>query len=186
VNEPKPLSAIARVDALDWPRLQDDLNEVGHARTAELLDPAACRALRAMFDEPRWFRSTVDMTRHRFGSGTYRLHRPGTWPDTLDAWLERCHAAGQTRPTPLMLSYRAGDWNALHQDRYGELVFPFQVVIGLDRPGVDHDGGEFLMLEQRPRAQSRGFAATVARATPSSSRPSTGPSRRRAAGGRRR
>jgi len=69
VNEPKPLSATARVDALDWPRLQDDLNEVGHARTAELLDPAACRALRAMFDEPRWFRSTVDMTRHRFGSG---------------------------------------------------------------------------------------------------------------------
>jgi uncharacterized protein len=90
-----------------------------------------------------------------------RLGRPAPWPDTLEEWLAMCHAAGQTRPTPILLRYRAGDWNALHRDLYGDLVFPLQVVIGLDRPGVDHTGGEFLTVEQRPRAQSRGYAATL-------------------------
>jgi uncharacterized protein len=72
-----------------------------------------------------------------------------------------CHAAGQKKPTPILLRYVAGDWNALHRDLYGDLVFPMQVVIGLDEPGVDHTGGEFLTVEQRPRAQSRGYAATL-------------------------
>jgi hypothetical protein len=83
------------------------------------------------------------------------------WPDSLAEWLEICHEAGQTEPTPLMLHYEAGDWNALHRDIYGELVFPLQVVIGLDEPGADHTGGEFLLLEQRPRAQSRGTANVI-------------------------
>ena len=69
-----------------------------------------------------------------------------------------CHAAGQIKPTPILLKYGAGDWNALHRDLYGELVFPLQVVINLSQPGVDHTGGEFLLYEQRPRAQSRGTA----------------------------
>jgi hypothetical protein len=90
-----------------------------------------------------------------------RLGRSAPWPDTLDEWLARCAAAGQGKPTPILLRYRAGDWNALHRDLYGDLVFPLQVVIGLDEPGVDHTGGEFLTLEQRPRAQSRGYAATL-------------------------
>ncbi|MEU4700901.1 2OG-Fe(II) oxygenase [Nonomuraea dietziae] len=85
-----------------------------------------------------------------------RLGKPAPWPDTLEEWLEMCHAAGQTKPTPILLRYREGDWNALHRDLYGDLVFPLQVVIGLDRPGDDYDGGEFLLVEQRPRAQSRG------------------------------
>jgi len=85
-----------------------------------------------------------------------RLGRPAPWPDTLAEWLDDCHRAGQTRPTPILLKYQASDWNALHRDLYGDLVFPLQVVIGLDRPGVDHVGGEFLLVEQRPRAQSRG------------------------------
>ena len=85
------------------------------------------------------------------------------WPDDLDEWLERCHAAGQRRPTPLMLRYGPGDWNALHRDLYGELVFPLQVVIGLDEPGVDYTGGEFVVVEQRPRAQSRPTTATIPR-----------------------
>ncbi|MFZ3554410.1 2OG-Fe(II) oxygenase [Streptomyces sp. BH055] len=90
-----------------------------------------------------------------------RLNRSAPWPDTLDGWLERCHAAGQTRPTPILLRYGPGDWNALHRDIYGELVFPLQVVIGLDEPGVDFTGGEFLMTEQRARAQSRGYSTTL-------------------------
>ena len=84
-----------------------------------------------------------------------RLGQPAPWPDDFDAWIARCHAAGQTRPTPLLLRYGAGDWNALHRDLYGELVFPLQVVIGLDRPEVDYTGGEFVVVEQRTRAQSR-------------------------------
>ena len=64
-----------------------------------------------------------------------RLGRPQPWPDELDEWLAQCHAAGQTRSTPLLLSYGPGDWNTLHRDLYGDLVFPIQVVIGLDRPG---------------------------------------------------
>jgi hypothetical protein len=90
-----------------------------------------------------------------------RLGQPTPWPDDLDAWLDICHAAGQSRPTPLLLRYGPGDWNALHRDLYGDLVFPLQVVIGLDEPDADFTGGEFVMVEQRPRAQSRATVATI-------------------------
>jgi hypothetical protein len=90
-----------------------------------------------------------------------RLGREAPWPDTLDEWLDMCHRAGQTKPTALMLKYGPGDWNALHRDLYGELIFPLQVVVNLSEPGVDHTGGEFLLVEQRARAQSRGTATTL-------------------------
>ncbi|HEY0449940.1 2OG-Fe(II) oxygenase [Actinophytocola sp.] len=90
-----------------------------------------------------------------------KLGWSATWPDGLDEWLEECHSAGQTRPTPILLRYGEGDWNALHRDLYGDKVFPLQVVINLNEPGVDHTGGEFLMVEQRPRAQSRGIATLI-------------------------
>jgi hypothetical protein len=90
-----------------------------------------------------------------------RLGRPAPWPDTLDEWLRMCHDAGQARPTAILLRYRTGDWNALHRDLYGDLVFPLQVVINLNEPGVDHTGGEFLLMEQRLRAQSRGTATLL-------------------------
>ncbi|OMC09405.1 MULTISPECIES: 2OG-Fe(II) oxygenase [unclassified Mycobacterium] len=90
-----------------------------------------------------------------------KLRREAPWPDTLDEWLEMCHRAGQTKPTALMLKYGPGDWNALHRDLYGDLVFPLQVVINLNEPGATHTGGEFLLVEQRPRAQSRGTATTL-------------------------
>jgi len=77
------------------------------------------------------------------------------YPATLEAYLADCHAAGQTRPTPLLLRYEAGGFNCLHQDLYGDLLFPLQVVVLLSRPGEDFTGGEFLLVEQRPRAQSR-------------------------------
>jgi hypothetical protein len=76
------------------------------------------------------------------------------YPATLESFLDRCHAAGQTRPTPLVLRYEAGGYNCLHQDLYGDVAFPLQVVVVLSRPGVDYTGGEFVLVEQRPRAQS--------------------------------
>jgi hypothetical protein len=90
-----------------------------------------------------------------------RLGRPGVWPDAFEDWLDQCHRAGQNRPTPLLLRYGAGGWNALHRDLYGELVFPLQVVVGLDEPGTDYTGGEFLVVENRLRAQSRATVSMI-------------------------
>jgi hypothetical protein len=87
-----------------------------------------------------------------------KLRRTAPWPDTLEQWLNICRAAGQTKPTALLLKYGSNDWNALHRDLYGDLVFPLQVVINLSDPDTDYTGGEFLLVEQRPRAQSRGTA----------------------------
>ena len=95
--------------------------------------------------------------------------------------LERCRRAGQTRPAPLILRYGEGDWNALHQDLYGDVYFPFQIVTILSRPGVDFEGGEFVLVEQRPRAQSRAHVLTPPQGRSSSSRPSSGPARARPA-----
>ncbi|MFF9481642.1 2OG-Fe(II) oxygenase [Streptomyces sp. NPDC014733] len=182
----------ARVATTDPQALAADLEALGCAMTPPLLTPAQCRDLIALYDRPELFRSTVDMARHRFGSGSYRyfadplpgpvrelraalyplllpvardwadrLGRPAPWPDTLDAWLERCHSAGQDRSSQILLRYGPGDWNALHRDLFGDLVFPLQVVIGLDVPGDDYTGGEFLLVEQRPRAQSRGTTTVL-------------------------
>ncbi len=85
-----------------------------------------------------------------------------TYPTTLGEFLARCHAAGQTRPTPLLLKYEAGDYNCLHQDLYGDNVFPLQVAILLSQPGRDFDGGEFVVVEQRPRMQSRAEVVPLA------------------------
>jgi len=83
------------------------------------------------------------------------------FPETLESYLRACHAAGQKRPTPLLLSYTAGGYNCLHQDIYGDLAFPLQVVVMLSRRDADYTGGEFLLVEQRPRAQSRGHAIAI-------------------------
>ena len=88
---------------------------------------------------------------------------PDAFPPAHEELLQRCRAAGQERPTPLILRYGENDWNALHQDLYGDVFFPFQVLTVLSEPGVDHDGGEFVLLEQRPRAQSRAHVITPPR-----------------------
>ena len=181
-----------RVAAADWQAAARELDAAGAALLPRLLTPAECAQLAGLYDEPNRFRATIDMARHRFGSGQYRyfaapfpepvaalrgalyerllpiardwyarLGRPAEWPGTLAEWLAMCHAAGQARPTPILLRYQAGDWNALHRDLYGDKVFPLQVVINLNAPGTDHTGGEFLLVEQRPRAQSRGSALLI-------------------------
>ena len=83
------------------------------------------------------------------------LNSSQQWPSTLESFLCLCDKAGQTRPTPLLLKYGDGDFNRLHQDNYGELFFPIQAVILLSRPGLDFQGGQFVLVEQRPRSQSR-------------------------------
>lgn len=84
------------------------------------------------------------------------LSLPGKFPTELKEFLAHCHAHGQRKPTPLLLRYAAGDFNCLHQDLYGDVVFPFQVVVCLSRPEEEFTGGELLLVEQRPRAQSLG------------------------------
>ena len=176
----------------DVARLWDDLDRHGHAVTAPLLTPGQCAELTGLYDEAGPWRSRVDMARHRFGSGEYKyfdyplpepvarlrasfypllapianawqecLRLPDRYPENLDAFLDRCHAAGQTRATPLVLRYGEGGYNCLHQDIYGELAFPLQLMVMLSPPDA-YDGGEFLLVEQIPRAQSRGTAVTLA------------------------
>ena len=176
----------------DWSGVAAELDECGGAQLPRLITDSEAATVRGLYDDESHFRSTVDMTRYRFGAGRYRyfrtpypepierlkrelyprllpiardwyarLEREAPWPDTLDEWLERCHRAGQTKSTATLLRYGRGDWNALHRDLYGELVFPLQVVINLSDPGTDYTGGEFLLVEQRPRAQSRGTATQL-------------------------
>ena len=90
-----------------------------------------------------------------------RLGKPHRYPAALDEFLARCREQGQTRPTPLLLRYEAGGYNCLHQDLYGELAFPLQMVVALSARESDYTGGEFLLVEQRPRAQSRGEAIAI-------------------------
>ncbi len=185
-------STAQRVAGADWAAIAAELGASGCALTPPLVTEEETAGLAALYDEDRLFRSTVNMSKYRFGEGEYRyfarplpalvtelkqalyprllpvardwharLGRPAPWPDTLEEWLDMCHAAGQQKPTAILLRYRAGDWNALHRDIYGELVFPLQVVINLSHPGTDHAGGEFLLVEQRARAQSRGTATLI-------------------------
>ena len=156
-----------------------------------VLSRSHCYELRDRFDDDAHFRSTIVMERHRYGEGVYRYLRyplpdavaelrevayeslvpiANRWlellgspplPDSLDAMLERCRRAGQSRPTPLILRYGPGGYNCLHQDRYGEVAFPLQLAVALSAPGHDFTGGENVFVEQRPREQSRAHAVTL-------------------------
>ncbi|WP_337827284.1 2OG-Fe(II) oxygenase [Pseudonocardia sp. TMWB2A] len=92
-----------------------------------------------------------------------RMGLAARFPDAHTEFVARCHAAGQGRPTPLLLRYGAGDYNCLHQDLYGDHVFPLQLAVLLDEPGTDFDGGEFILTEQRPRMQSRAEVVPLAK-----------------------
>ena len=108
----------------------------------------------------RWFFPRLAPIANRWMAALGAAER---FPTDLKAWLARCATKGQRRPTPLLLRYVAGGFNCLHQDVYGALAFPLQVTIALSEHGRDYDGGEFLLVEQRPRAQSRGEAIALER-----------------------
>jgi hypothetical protein len=186
-----PKTIADRIESLAWTRIAADLNARGNAVTGPLLTPKECADLAALYGEEAPFRSRVVMARHGFGSGEYKYFaaplpetvatlRERIYPrlaETANRWqeatggeayptrhadyLKQCHAAGQKRPTPLLLRYEAEDYNCLHQDLYGELAFPIQATILLSDPEHDFTGGEFLLTEQRPRMQSRGEVVTL-------------------------
>lgn len=170
---------------IDWTAVAGDLNAHGCAVLPRLLDPAACAAMAARYDGDGFRSTVVmarhGFGSGEYRYFAYPLPDPvadlraalypplaeiaNRWNQALGerlrfpadhaAYLDRCHAAGQLRPTPLLLRYGPGDYNCLHQDLYGEHVFPLQAAILLSEPGRDFEGGEFVLTEQRPRMQSR-------------------------------
>jgi len=189
---PPPIPCPARGGGSGWGLDATALDADGYAVVPALLSPAECRALAALYDDDACFRSRVVMARHGFGEGEYKyfaaplpepvarlraaLYSPlaaianrwyaalgiaAQFPAAHAEYLERCHRAGQTKPTPLLLRYGAGDYNCLHQDLYGEHVFPLQATILLTARD-DFDGGEFVLVEQRPRRQSRATVVPLA------------------------
>jgi len=183
----------ARLAAIDWTAVAASVDERGYATTPPLLSAEACRDLAALYGEDAAFRSRIVMARHGFGRGEYKylryplpapvealrraaypalapianrwaeaLSEKRRYPATLEAYLAECRAAGQARPTPLILKYGAGDYNCLHQDLYGERVFPLQMTLLLSDPGW-FTGGEFVLVEQRPRRQSKAEVVALGR-----------------------
>ena len=179
----------------DWLAISESLSSSGYALTGQLLTPAQCAELVALYADHVNFRSQVVMERYRFGKGDYKYFRyplppvvrqlrestyphlckvANLWrtqlgqqgphlPETHHEFLERCKAAGQRLPTPLMLHYEEGGYNCLHQDLYGEIAFPLQLVVMLGQEGEDWKGGEFILVENVPRAQSRAEVITAPR-----------------------
>jgi len=174
-----------RVAALDWASVESELDEQGHALLNGLLTAEECREVASLYEEDvfrsrvvmgrhgfgkgeyKYFRYPLPETIAELRSRLYARLAPlaNRWNEAMGVevrypgehaeFLARCERAGQGSPTPLLLQYRAGDYNCLHQDLYGEHVFPLQVAILLAEPGRDFTGGEFVMTEQRPRMQSR-------------------------------
>src|ERR1700756_4453426 len=170
----------------DWEAAAVSLDAQGWALLPKLLDAKSCARLRGLYDKEIFRSTVVmarhGFGRGEYKYFSYPL--PDAIADLREAlyaklapvanrwaaarnedvpspaahgdYLKRCHQAGQRRPTPLLLKYGPGDYNCLHQDLYGELVFPLQLTVLLSEPKEDFTGGEFLIVEQRPRAQSRG------------------------------
>jgi hypothetical protein len=179
-----------RLGKLSWEEIEQSLWGQSYALTPVLLTGAECAQLVNLYEDDSRFRSRVVMERLGFGRGEYKYFRyplpevvselrelaypklsaianrfatesdGKIFPEYYEGFLARCKAAGQTKPTPLLLKYGPGDYNCLHQDLYGEVAFPLQVTVFLSRPGVDYRGGEFVLVEQRPRMQSRAMVIT--------------------------
>lgn len=174
------------LENLDWDRILGALDEDGFATTGPLFSPEECASLTALYEDEAPFRGRVVMARHGFGKGEYKyfdyplpepvdhlrrsvyprlaplanrwaeaMRQEHRYPDDLESFTRQCHDAGQTKPTPLLLRYGPGDYNRLHRDLYGDLAFPIQMAVLLSDPSTFR-GGEFLLVENRPRMQARG------------------------------
>lgn len=181
-----------RVAALDWKRIETDLDARGHATVGAILSAEECAELIALYPERERFRSRIVMERLSYGVGEYKYFaRPmpqivekiraslyrrlaptanrwasalgddDSYPTSLARFLKVCRAHEQSRPTPLILRYEAGGYNCLHQDLYGAIAFPLQFTCVLSKRERDFEGGELILVEQRPRAQSRAEAIAL-------------------------
>jgi hypothetical protein len=169
----------------DWLAAEAELNAHGYAVLPGLIDPGHCHDLNTLYvtggfrnhihmarhgfgsGDYKYFAYPLPPLVASLRAGLYpplaaiagrwntRMGIDIRYPADHGAYLEQCHAAGQQRPTPLMLNYGPGDYNCLHQDLYGDLVFPLQVAVLLSQPEEDFTGGQFVLTEQRPRMQSR-------------------------------
>jgi hypothetical protein len=187
----RPVTIAERIEALDWDDLQRRLDRDGFAPTPQLLTQPQCEQLVELYESDRfrkrvdmgryrygegeykYFDNPLPDVVAEVRTALYRhlapiangwavaLRSSESYAGDLGSFLARCHAQGQGKPTPLLLRYEQGGFNCLHQDLYGAVAFPLQVVVVLSRLGHDFTGGEFLLLEQRPRAQSRGEAITL-------------------------
>src|SRR3954451_13087630 len=182
-----------RIAELDWAGLAARLDDDGFVQTPPVYIAAECRELAAAYDDGRFrstidmrryrfgegeykyfdapLPERIEQARRalypplgeRRNEGARPLGEPAALPADLEGFLDRCHAAGQTRTTPLLLRYFEGGHNTLHQDLYGDVAFPLQAVTVLNRPGTDFEGGQFVLMEQRPRAQSRAHVIDLER-----------------------
>ncbi len=186
IERPAPMTRLPNLHALDWASIEDLLLTNGYAHVPNVVQASACRSLRKLYDQDRYFRSRIVMARYQFGQGEYsyfayplpalvshlrtrlyarlapianhmmeRLNRPQRYPPTLGAFRTTCHRQGQTHPTPLLLRYGAGDFNCLHRDLYGPTMFPLQAMVMLSAPWKEFEGGDFVLVENRPRQQAR-------------------------------
>jgi hypothetical protein len=193
ITQTRRQTVAERISALDWDALRAQVDEVGFAETPRIYGDSECRELASTFDEERFRstidmrRYRFGEGRYRYferplpalveearealypplaalaNAWAARLGDDVRYPSDLEGFLARCRQAGQTRPTPLILRYGPGGHNTLHQDVYGDVAFPLQAVTMLDRPGIDFEGGEFVLVEQRPRAQSRAHVISLQR-----------------------
>jgi uncharacterized protein len=187
------MSIADRIAALDWDALTARLDEDGHVQTPPVYRASECNELAAAYSnghfrstvdmrrhrfgegEYKYFDAPLPGSIEDARRALYpplaelanrwaeRLGEPGDFPAELDGFLDRCHRAGQRRTTPLLLRYFEGGHNTLHQDLYGDVAFPLQAVTVLNRPGTDFQGGQFVLVEQRPRAQSRAHVIDLER-----------------------
>lgn len=175
----------ARLAAVNWEEVTENMNDTGYALIPSLINADECKALIAGYDTGN-YRKTVVMERYRYGLGEYKyfayplpdiiqelraqvypklapiannwmrvLNIQTTFPDKFEELQALCHANQQVKPTALILKYGKGGFNNLHQDLYGDIYFPMQMVIFLNERDEDYTGGEFVLIQQTPRAQSK-------------------------------
>lgn len=175
-----------KIEDVAWGNITEKMHQNGYAIIPGLLDTEQCEDLKADYFNPKLYRKTVVMARHRFGLGEYKYFsyplpdliqtiRTSIYPHLApiaNAWfralkietqfplehselLRQCHERGQQKATVLILKYGKGGFNTLHQDLYGDVYFPIQIVLFLNEPDNDFTGGEFVLTQQIPRAQSK-------------------------------